>query len=145
MSNTGWWKNVISKSSSRGASIRAARTSKYSLTPVNFNFVRAGRIKRVRGGTGLFLLLGWSVGDLKWMQRDLSFGNADKDLAIVSGEMYPELGIFKRSRNARSLVDERSRGKDGKETENKVRCCRHGAGPFKNVSGRSNTSKCESK
>jgi hypothetical protein len=74
------------------------------------------------------------------MRRDLSFGNADKDLAIVSGGMYPELGILKRSRDVRSLVDESNRGKDGNEIPQRVRCCRHGADPFKNVPGRKNSS-----
>jgi hypothetical protein len=39
----------------------------------------------------------------------------ERDVAIVSGGMYPELGILERSRDVRSLVDKRSRGRDGNE------------------------------
>ena len=73
------------------------------------------------------------------MEKYLRIGNADKDLAIVSGGMYPELGISKRSRYVRSLVDESNRGKDGNEIPQRVRYCRHGADPFKNVSGRNSS------
>ena len=41
--NISWWKRVISKQSSRGASIRARRSSRYSPTPLNSNSVRTGR------------------------------------------------------------------------------------------------------
>jgi hypothetical protein len=74
------------------------------------------------------------------MERNSSFGNAERHLAIVSGGTYPELGILERLRDVRSLEDERSHGKEGNEIENKLRCRRHGADPFKNVSGRRNSS-----
>src|SRR6266566_2034255 len=45
------WKNVVDNCSSRGVSIRARSSSRYSLTPLNKKCVREGRTERV-GGNG---------------------------------------------------------------------------------------------
>jgi hypothetical protein len=72
--------------------------------------------------------------------RNLSFGSADRDVAIVSGEMYPDSGILIRLRYVRSLVDERSCGNDGNEIRERVRRRRLGADPFKSLSRRTSSS-----
>jgi hypothetical protein len=52
------------------------------------------------------------------IKRVSSLVNTDRDVAISSGEMYPALGIFERTRVVRSLADDRSRGSDGNEIPN---------------------------
>ena len=70
------------------------------------------------------------------MTRDSSFGNADRHVAIASGEIYPAFNIFLRQRNVRLVAVSRSRGSDGNEMFRKMRRCKHGVDPFNNVSGR---------
>ncbi|KAH9999692.1 hypothetical protein BJV74DRAFT_823285 [Russula compacta] len=51
-----WWKRIISNMSSRGASTRDMKSSKYSLTPWKMKSVRAGRTACV-SGCGCWLAL----------------------------------------------------------------------------------------
>ena len=50
VSNTMSLNKVVSKHSSRGASMWATTTSKYSLSPLNKKYPRLGRTERVGGG-----------------------------------------------------------------------------------------------
>src|SRR6266849_3208417 len=77
---------VMDKSSSRGASIRATRTSKYSLAPLNSMLARLGRIERVIGGRR-FSLSGRDREDRNSRESSSSLDNAERQVAIVSGEM----------------------------------------------------------
>lgn len=86
MSNISLWKNVIHNYSSRLASIWVTRPSKYSLTPVNDKLVRAGRIERGGGGRRPSRG-GRDQGNLK---SCLSLVNAERQVAIASGEKHPE-------------------------------------------------------
>ena len=48
MSNAIWLKKVIDKCKRRGVSMRATKSSKYSLTPLNLSEVRTCRTERLR-------------------------------------------------------------------------------------------------
>src|SRR6266702_3614273 len=77
-----------SKSSSRGASSWAIRSSKYSLRPQNSNSVREGRAARI-GGSGYLLLCSGGGGNGNWKstQRVSSLVNIARPATIASGEM----------------------------------------------------------
>src|SRR6266566_530312 len=81
VSNMSRWKNVICKLSSRGASIRATRSSKYSLTPLNQKKVRAGKGERV---CGCGRRTGRDRGDLNPIQRPLRLVNVERQRTIAS-------------------------------------------------------------
>src|SRR6266403_2186332 len=90
VSNMSWWKNRISNLPSRGASIRATRSSKYSFTPSKVKRMRERRTERMGGGASRLPGQGEdeAIGIEAKMSRALS---TQKGVVIVtSGEMYPE-------------------------------------------------------
>src|ERR1700761_7559664 len=97
--------------SSRGLSIWATRSSKYSDSPRNSKKVRAGRTGRATGGGRIRSGLGENSWNL--MVNLSSLGKAAKHVTIFSGEMQPGTGMLKRLRVTRSLVDKRSVGSAG--------------------------------
>jgi hypothetical protein len=80
----------MNKSWSRGASIRATRSSRYSLTPLNRKLVRSGRIECVIGGGRRLSLSGRDREDRNSRERLSRLVNTERQVAIASGEMYPE-------------------------------------------------------
>src|SRR5712691_6913690 len=93
-----WLKKVICNSHSRGASIWAQISSKYSLAPLNRILVRLGRIERVGGGIRQLFGAGRGRGYRNSRRRNSRLVNAERLVAIASGGMYPERGINERSR-----------------------------------------------
>ena len=93
---------------SRGASILDIMSSKYSLSPLKYNLVRAGRTTRVSGDGCRFSRSARDRGDRDPRPSDLSLVNEDRLATIASGEMYPEWGILWRERLTRSVVDKSS-------------------------------------
>jgi hypothetical protein len=89
-------KNVMVRKWTLDPSIRAKKSSKYSLTPQKEREVRAGNPARVGGGGAIST--GRDRGDWNPMERPLRLGNAARQVAIASGEMYPECGISRRER-----------------------------------------------
>ena len=75
---------------SRGASIRATRSSKYSMTPLNLKSVRAGRMVSVNGGGRRCSVSGRDCGDLYSTISVLSLVNVERQATIISGGMYPD-------------------------------------------------------
>jgi hypothetical protein len=92
--------------SSKGGSIRATRSSNYSLAPLNSNRVRAGRTVRTDGGgRRLSRRSGRDRGDSNSIVRDLRLVNAARLVASVSGENVPGTRDFPKGK-----VDEVSCG-----------------------------------
>ncbi|KAH9970338.1 hypothetical protein BJV74DRAFT_867249 [Russula compacta] len=84
-------KRSISRWTSLGVSIRATKSSKYSLTPLKEKWKSAGRTARVGGGR--LIRSGRDRGDWNLMERYSRLGNVARQVAIASGEMYPAIGI----------------------------------------------------
>jgi hypothetical protein len=101
MSDLSSWKKVMQMESSKGTSMRATTSSKNSLSPWNSKRVRAEREVRVVGGGRRFPGSGLDGKGANSMMRDLRLANAARLVTIVSGEKYPESGIFKRVRLTR--------------------------------------------
>src|SRR6266404_1710155 len=77
---------------SRGASIRATRSSKYALSPSRKKMLREGRTARVSEGSWLCSerkAWGWNE-----MERSLSVGNMARHVTKSAGEMYPVCGML---------------------------------------------------
>ena len=121
----------------RGVSIRATKCSKYSQTPEKVRQEREGRAARVmRGG------LIWrrcDGGDRNPIERDSRWGNVARQVAITSGDMYPEFGISSRWRRTMRGKHKINLGNDGNGMLPNRNDCRHGADPPKNVSGSAGT------
>ena len=81
---------------SRGASIRATRSSKYSLAPLKIIVLRSVRIERVIGGGRRLSLSGRDREDRNVSESESRLVNTVRQVAIASGEMYPdpESGIW---------------------------------------------------
>src|SRR6267154_38976 len=138
-------KKIIEKALSRGRSMWATRSSRYSLAPLNLKRARAGRTQRVGGGRRRVCLSGRGRGDSKSRNSLSRRVNAEKPVTIASGEMYPEGGIVERESSARLGADKRSFGIPGNGTYSKISDRRLGADPPKNESGRvGNTGSCSS-
>ena len=136
VSNTSWLKSVLVVKSRRGALIMARKSSKYSLSHLNHTSVRTGRIACVSGGR---CWLSHSVLDRgNWYSRQssLSLVNADMQVAIASGEIYLDWGIFQRWRVTRWLVDNSSFPNVRNGMLLNLSDCKHGADPPKNDLGR---------
>src|SRR6266478_592426 len=129
----------MSSMPSREASIRATRSSKYSLIPLNRNLESAGRRVRVNGGGRRLSRTGRDGGDWNPSLNCSSLVNAERQERIASGEMYPELGILQSSRSTRSVADKSSFRNPGNGMRVKESDCRRGADPPKNESGSTGT------
>jgi hypothetical protein len=70
------------------------------------------------------------------IQDEICQGWSTRRVAIASGEMYPEWGIFISRSSTRWVADKRSFGNPGDGMEVKARYRRRGADPPKNESGR---------
>jgi hypothetical protein len=78
------WREVIEE-----VSIRAKKkSSKYSLVPWNNSLARVGRpgMTRVNGGGSLFIHSRREAGDANSMLRNSSLVNAERVVAMASGE-----------------------------------------------------------
>src|SRR6266850_417725 len=86
---TSWLKNVMVTLWSRGASTWATKSSKYSLIPLKYNEVRAGRSARFSGGGRLPVAprSGRDRGDWKTRRSDRSLAIPDMQVTMSSGEM----------------------------------------------------------
>ena len=114
VSKMSWWKRIIAKSSSRGASIRAKRSSTYSPIPLNCNLARTGRRVRVDRGRRRLFRSGKRRGDLNPMWRLSSLVNTERQVIyFVSGEKYPEWGVPQSSRRTRWEADRSRFGTPG--------------------------------
>jgi len=82
---------VTQRAWSKGASILAARSSRYSLLPSKLKWMREGMMAGARGGE--FVDRGRDVGVLNCMVSFSRFGNVARQDAIASGKIYPESGI----------------------------------------------------
>src|SRR5579863_1349764 len=81
-------KNHMLRLWSLGVLIRATRSSKYSLTPLNAKYVTVGRTVRVGGSEFIWGARGyWNP-----MKSSSRLSNAARQLTIISGEMYPARG-----------------------------------------------------
>src|ERR1700733_1414319 len=78
-------KNIADKWWSRGVSIWAKRSSKYSLTPLNQIIVRAGRIERVGGGEIRVSSSGQDWGDSNRSSSLSRLVNMVRQVTIASG------------------------------------------------------------
>ena len=83
---------------SRGVSIWATMSSKYSLSPLKESQVRAGRTTRVRRGTSRFSLSARGRGDRNLRRSSSSLVNAERQVTNGSGEIYTETGMSERQR-----------------------------------------------
>src|SRR6266852_6047296 len=90
VSNVSSLKKVIRKSASRGASVRATKSSKYSQVPLNEKDVRAGRTARVLGRWRRQCQSGRDRGDSNSSRSVSSPANVEREVTIEMGQKYPE-------------------------------------------------------
>src|SRR5712691_9110515 len=122
---------------SKGVSIRATKSSRYSLTPWKSRRVRAGRTERVRGGRRIWM--GQDKGDRNPIETSLRLGNEASEVAITSGAMYPELGMSRKARDSIRVAEKTNLGNDRNGMPDKMNVLRRGADPTKNDSGMTGT------
>src|SRR5579863_5191892 len=134
MSNKSWLKMVTDMYWSKGVSIRATSSSKYSVTPLNTRRERVGRIVRACGSRVCLALSGRDQGDRKSRESDSSRVRADRQVTIASGEMYPECGMFQSQRLTRWGADKSSFGNAGNAMFPNQSLRRCGTDPPKNES-----------
>ncbi len=125
----------MDKLSSRGASIRVTRSSKYSLAPLNVIVLRSGRIERVIGGGRWLSLSGRDREDENPRERVSRLVNRERHVAIASGEMYPEGGMPESSSRTRQVADKSNFGNPENKVQSNVKDRRRGADPPRNESG----------
>ena len=75
---------------SRGVSMRATKSSKYSVTPLNEKDERKGRTERVLGDGCRVARSGQDRGDWNPSVSLSRLVNAERIVTIALGEMYPE-------------------------------------------------------
>jgi hypothetical protein len=106
----------------------------YSLTPRKKNSVREGKSTRVREDGCRADRPGRGLGERKLKSRVLSPVKEDRQVTIISGEMYPEWEIFQSRRWTRLLVDKSRFGNAGNGMFEKWSDCRSGEDPPKKFS-----------
>ena len=70
--------------------MKVTTSSKYSLTPLNRKYARAGRIERFVGGKLRLCESGRDSGDSNLRETASRLDEAQRRATIASGEMYPE-------------------------------------------------------
>src|SRR6266850_2845249 len=95
-SKVSWSKNDALTRSSRGALIRAIKSSRYSVMPRNVRKVRDERTAHVTGSSRWYVRSGGGVGEENLIMSHVSLGNAERPVASASGDMYPIMGISAR-------------------------------------------------
>ena len=129
--------NTTMNSFSRGVSIRVRNSSEYSPMSQRQRRVRAGSTARV--GRGRPVGRGGDTGDWKPILRASRLGNAARQVAISSGEMYPDIGTSTRPRLVMWVADKMNLGNVGNGMPYKKKDFKSGADPPKKVSGSTGT------
>jgi hypothetical protein len=106
---------------------------------LNSSSVRAGRTNRVGGGRDRVSGSGRDRGERNRRRRSSSLVMAAREVAISSGEKYPESGMFQRLSETSRWADKSSFGIDGNGILFNLSLRRRGADPPKNDSGRTGT------
>src|SRR6266852_4335675 len=110
-------------------------SSRDSLTALSVKQVREGRRLRVDDDARRLSDSGRGRGDWKQRLSDSSLVNVDRQVAIASAEMYPELGIRESLRWTRSVADKSRFGKPGNGMYSRISFRSRGAYPPKKESG----------